>query len=418
MNDIEYKIKNVLLQDIEIPSDYKYIIRNTLKEKKEIHRSNQLVKILATGCICIIVTISIAYAKDISNFINIFFNHNRGIDLAINEGYIDNPNMNYVHSGKVEGYDNNKIIINAADTEIKVKNMLMDDYNLSFTFSIKLDNNIDISKITDIWFPEMLISDDNNNLILCTERYLFDEYCTENKLNYIYGEFNKNYINSGINYYTKAKITEDNTIELIYNFNASVYPYPKSKKLYIDIRKVNILRGESYEQIDQADVVLNGNWNIDFDVSEKFYNREAIIYNVKSCTDQSINITEVCVYNTGMVLEFTSKDKPIWNDGDSTEVQRQKLEEFGDYVNDLKSKNIKFINDEYVKNEKGEIFKPVDIGFDGSGIVYEYNGNFKHWQTYDLIKEKATDKLTVYIDLFLQGNRRNVVIELERILNT
>lgn len=410
MKDMEDRIRNALLQDIELPSEYKYMIRNTLKiQERKTRRSTKLVKLLATACASIVIITSIVYAKDISNIIYQFFNNNKGMNFAISEGYIDEPNVNYIKSDEVIGNDNGDII-NAYNTEVKVKNMLMDDYNLSFTFLIKLDDNIDVSKIIDAWFPDMLITDENNKIIYCTDKLLFDKYCLENKLNYEYDVFNENHINNEINHYTKAALIEENTIELIYNFNASVYHYPKSKKLYININKINLSRAS----FNQDNVILNGKWNLNLDVSEKFYKREAIVYTVKSCNDENINITEACVYNTGIVLEFTSKDKPIWNEDDSVEIQREKLWQFKNNKDNLESKGIKFINDEYIKNENGDIFRPIEGNFESSGTVYEYNGNFKHWQTFDMTRNKATNELIVNIDLFLQDNRRNVVIELER----
>ena len=134
MNNIEDKIKKALSEDIELPNDYKYIIRNTLKERKnEKMKRNRVIKILATSCACLAITTSLVYAKDISNFVQNFFNHNNGMDKAISNGYIDEPDMEYVGSKEVP---TNNIDIDARNTEIKIKNMLMDDYNLSFTFSL------------------------------------------------------------------------------------------------------------------------------------------------------------------------------------------------------------------------------------------------------------------------------------------
>ena len=127
MNNIEEKIEKALSQDIELPSDYKYIIRHTLRKRSDVKmKKNKIMKILATGCACVVITTSLVYAKDISNVIKNFFNHNKGMDVAIQEGYIDEPEMEYVNSTKTE--------ISTTNTAIKVKNMLMDDHNLSFTF--------------------------------------------------------------------------------------------------------------------------------------------------------------------------------------------------------------------------------------------------------------------------------------------
>lgn len=413
MKDIECKIREILSQDIKLPSEYKHMIRNTLKETvpNKIYMKNRIFKVLATACVSLIVATSIVYAKDISNFIYHFFNNNRGLDLAVNEGYIDEPNAEYITPENIVANDSG-MIIDASNTEIKVTNMLMDDYNLSFTFSVKLDDNIDISRIASVWFPDILITDENNNILICTEKYLFEDYCSKHSLDYKYDEFNEHHMNSGCDVRTKTRLSENHTTEITYNFKASVYPYPKSKKLYIYIPKINMSKDISYKQID---VVLNGDWKINFDVAEKFYNRESIIYAVKSCSDEKINVTEACVYNTGMVLEFTSKVKPIWNKNDSSEVISQKLDQFLKYEDNIYTNGLQYINEEFIVNEKGEIFKPVESGLEGGqGTTYGAYGDFIHWQTFDLITSKATKNLTVHVNVFLDGYQRDVVIELER----
>ena len=335
MNNIEEKIEKALSQDIELPSDYKYIIRHTLRKRRNVEmKKNKIMKILATGCACVVITTSLVYAKDISNVIKNFFNHNKGMDVAIQEGYIDEPEMEYVNSTKTE--------ISTTNTAIKVKNMLMDDHNLSFTFSIKIDDDIDISKIHDIAFPNMIITDENNKIIYCENREVFDKYCEKNNLQYEYLNFNENYINNGTNYYIKSKSLENHTLDVVYNFYTTVYSYPKSKKLNIDLTQINISESE---RLEGEELVLNGNWNIEFDVSEKFYNRESFVYTVTNCSDDSIDITEACAYETGMIYEFTSKDKPIYDENDEYEVKMQKIEDFLD-------KNIvDYVDDEYIENE-------------------------------------------------------------------
>lgn len=414
MKDIEYKIRELLSQDIELPSNYQLMIRNTLKENipNKTHIKNRIFKVLATACGILVIATSIVYAKDISNFIYHFFNNNRGLDLAVNDGYIDEPKAEYTTTENITASDSGTII-DASNTEIKVENMLMDDYDLNFTFSVKLDDNIDISRIARLWLPDILITDENNNILICTEKYLFEDFCSENNLDYKYNEFNEHHMNSGCDVRTKTPLSENHTAEITYNFKASVYPYPKSKKLYIYIPKINMCKDVvNYEKVD---VILNGNWKINFDVAEKFYNRESIVYTVKSCSDEKINVTQACVYNTGMVFEFTSKDKPIWNEDDSSEIVDKKIREFLKYEDNMYNNGIYYVNEEYIVNERGETFTPIESGLEGgSGTIYGAYGDFTHWQTFDLIKSKATKNLTVHVNVFLQGYRRDVVIELER----
>lgn len=80
-----------------------------------------------------------------------------------------------------------------------------------------------------------------------------------------------------------------------------------------------------YEISENEETILNGEWNIKLDVPEKFYNREVCIYNVKSCSDSEINVTNASLYDTGFRIEFNRKVSPIYNDDDSDEVKKEKM---------------------------------------------------------------------------------------------
>ena len=404
MSDFERKIIKALNDDIEIPADYRYTVRNALKTSKVKKRYGiyRYRKFLATACVGIVIGASLVYAKDIKKNIENIFNNDKGTSKAIAEGYIDNPDMDYIQSADVDATYNSEVI-DAKNTEIKVESMLMDDLNLNFLFSIKVDENIDISNIRKIRLPNILITDENNRIIYCENKEQFDKYCLEHNLDYEYLKFNENYINNETSYYIKSK--DGNTIDLIYNLSSGIYKYPNSKKLNINITQINMSEKEIFEN---EELILNGNWDINVDVAEKFYNREAMVYSVVSCSDDKIDIQEAAVYNTGMVFEFTSQDKPIYDEGDSIEVQREKMEIFEE--NNI----IYYVNAEYIENEKGERFYSSSSTMDSSGTMYEVTGKFTHWQTFDLIPSDATNKLYVHFNLNLQGYSRDIVVELER----
>ena len=132
------------------------------------------------------------------------------MDNAIEHGYIDKPNMEYVSSN---------------DTEIKIDKVLMDDYNLNLEFNIKINENMLQENIKEISFPDMLITDEEKNILYCEDEQVFKEYCKVNNLEYIWKETNDKYINSGSNWYIKS-INKD-SISLIYNFYATNYPASK-----------------------------------------------------------------------------------------------------------------------------------------------------------------------------------------------
>lgn len=399
-------------------------------------------KIAVVACLCLVLTSSVVFAKDIEKIITNFFNKNKGITSAIESGYIDELEMNYIDSNntstlvildtenKVENsisVDNtNQLIVPVAtngvsteepspeeiqtiateNTKIKVDNMIMDDFNMSFTFSVKVDDTIDVSKIRRMRFPDMIITDENKNILYCDNKEVFNNYCSENNLDYKFSEFNEHYNNNERSWYVKSKSTKDNTITFIMNLNTIVYPYPKSKKLYINLSQINMTEREIYQN---EEYILKGNWNVEVDVDEKFYNRENIVYNVTYCSDDKLTITEACLYNTGMVFEFISQDEPMFNETDSIEIKREKQRQF------LKERETNhFVNSEYIENEYGEKFYSVSDGTQTAGTIYETNGKFKHWQTFELTPNNATNQLTVHINLYLHGYERDVIVILEK----
>lgn len=441
MNNLDNYIIETLKKPINKPSHYEDAIKNAFQDKQILIYKMKFMKLATVICSFIILSTGIVYAKDIEKIIVNFFNKHTGMNSAIENGYIDNPKMNYVESESPAtivvletekdtespiSTNNNDLIIpvdmtgisteepsseeiqifNSNNTNIKINNLLMDDYNLSLTFSIKVDDNIDVSKIRKLRLPNMIISDENHNIIYCENKDTFNNYCTTNNLNFNFLEFGEHYNNNERNWYIKSKSLEDNTLTFVMNLNSIVYQYPKSHKLYINFSQINMTEREIYQN---EEYILNGNWNIEYNVPAKFYNRENIIYNVTYCSDNKLTITEACVYNTGMVFEFTSQDKPMFNETDSIEVKREKQKQF------LKDRETnQFINSEYIENEYGQQFYSVSDGTQTAGTIYETTGKFKHWQTFELTPADATNKLTIHINLFLHGYERDVVIQLER----
>ena len=339
----ENKLKRVFTEEIEVPYRVKNKIRTILNDKKERKNRNRLIfntiKILATMSACFIITTGVVFAKDVYNFINNFFSNNKGMDNAIEQGYIDKPNMKYVESN---------------GTEIKINKVLMDDYNLSLEFNINLNKELKTENINDIHFPDMIITDENNNILYCEEPMVFEEYCKSNDLEYKWTHYNENYINSGSNKFIKTNNGE--TINLIYNFYAS--KYPKSKKILINFNKILC----SYKD---KDIIINGNWQIEYEVPEKFYNRDAYIYTVKKCTSDKIRIEEVTVTETTtkMIIQTDEKTFLPYELTDDEETKNRKIQEELERQQNMTIKDFeksrKFKN-EYIENSNGEKFYPTN----------------------------------------------------------
>ena len=389
----ENKLKRVFTEEIEVPYRVKNKIRTVLNDKKERKNRNRLIfntiKILATVSACFIITTGVVFAKDVYNFINNFFTNNEGMDNAIEQGYIDKPNMEYVESN---------------GTEIKINKVLMDDYNLSLEFNINLNKELKTENINDIYFPDMIITDENNNMLYCEEPMVFEEYCKSNNLEYKWTHCNENYINSGSNKFIKTNNGE--TINLIYNFYAS--KYPKSKKILINFNKILC----SYKD---KDIIINGNWQIEYEVPEKFYNRDAYIYTVKKCTSDKIRIEEVTVTETTTKMIIQTDEKPFlpYELTDDEETKNRKIQEELERQQNMTIKDFeksrKFKN-EYIENSNGEKFYPTNSTSEDTGYSFIDMNYLLHWQTFNLNKYNTTKTLKIYMNY----NGEDIVIELER----
>lgn len=389
----ENNLKRIFTEEIEVPYCVKNKIRTVLNDKKERKNRNRLlfntIKILATVTACFIITTGVVFAKDIYNFINNFFINNEGMDNAIEQGYIDKPNMEYVESN---------------GTEIKINKALMDDYNLSLEFNMDLNKKIKAENIEDVYFPDMIITDENNNILYCEDQTTFETYCKNNNLKYTWKETNENYINSGSNKFIKTNNGE--TINLIYNFYAS--KYPKSKKILINFNKILC----SYED---KTIMINGNWQIEYEVPEKFYNREAYIYTVKNCTSDKIRVEEVTVTETTTKMIIQTDEKPSlpYELTDDEETKNRKIQEELERQQNMTiedfEKSKKFKN-EYIENSNGEKFYPTNSTSEDTGYSFIDMNYLLHWQTFNLNKYKTTKTLKIYINY----NGEDIVIELER----
>ncbi len=400
MDNIDMKFKEILSQDLDLSYKYKNMVRTTLKERKKLKNTDfkSVFKIISVACTCLIVTTSIVFAKDIGNFISNFFNTNKGIDKAIENGYIFEPDVK----------------IDSSNTEVKLENLLMDDYNLNFTLSLKFDDNIDVVNIKKIELPDMIIADEENRILFCSNKETFDNYCKEYSLNYEYLNFDDKYINSGINWYIKSKDKDQNSLNIICNLYGK--NYPKSRKLNINFNTINLFNN------DNSTMCIEGIWNLEISIPEEFYNRNVLLYKVKSCSNPNINVSKAEVTNTGMKFELFIEEEKIYNENDSEEVINQKIAEanerstenlieraeqgnyFGYYMGDFKK-------DTYVETDDGVKFYPSNSNAEESGCYTDlFNGIVNYWQTYNLTSYDATQNLKIY----LQYKGEDIFIELER----
>ena len=298
--------------------------------------------------------------------------------------------------------------ISSNGTDARVENFLMDDYNLSFTLDIKFGDNVNVSEILDVTIPDLLITDEENRILYCGDKEMLTDFCAESNMNYEYKIFNENYINSGINNFIRSKNEETNSIEVVCNLQGD--KYPKSEKMKINFEKIGILKQNN----ENNNIFVVGNWKLALDVPDKFYNREEIVYTIKSCNYDDIYIDEFSVKNTGTTFAFHTKVEPIYNESDTEEVKRDKKNKMYQWYYKETLEGRDFIINEYIEEESGDKYYSATHDSENSKTNYLITGEFDHYQIFNLSKYNLTNKLKIRFTLNLPSETRDVIIELER----
>lgn len=381
--------------------DTLYSIKNRQKSKYKI---KDLLKKVAMICIGAITLFGgYCFAKAIIQYY--FYPENNGIETAASNGYIYTVNSDYVIS------NNNKL---------KVDNILMDDYTLNLSFSLELDN-VDYTKIEDLIFSNILITDDYNNILYANNEQSFNNYCDKNNLNYSFMDFTDNYINSGVNWYIQS--IDNNIIKVIYNFTPSgLSKYPNSKSLNINLKNFKI--AENSEEI-------SSNWFFTIDLPDYFYNRTSISYKLAESNNPNFKIKEFNVYKScsKLIMEMPNPEKVV-SDEEFTNLTKQFLEE-----NNEKNKKIQedpnvdipqsetekrlleivdaqgeIYRNIYIENSVGKRFYPSNTSFENSGSYDLTDETIFYWNTFNLTSNDLTDFLTLHISY----NNNDIIIKLQR----
>lgn len=381
MDNLDNKISEIFKKNIELPNSYQYTIRNTIKaQNKKRHLKNKFKLIPTISGIAILVsTVAFATTTFIQEALE-YYNSSKAINRAISEGYIEETNMNYIESN---------------GTEIKVKDFLMDDFNLALTFNIALQNDINIKEIADTKISHFILTDENKNIIYCDSEDLFNDFVKENNLNYQFRKYSDGYLNVGFGYFIREKYTDNNSMEYVFKIYGE--NFPKSKKLYLNFNNLELSNSETD---DNNKFMLSGNWNIELDVPSKFYNREAVIYNVIKCSDPDIYDTSAVVYDTGMKFHFKKKIPKICDEGDSKEVIHEKLVKKINEDNYNRKNNINQSDWAYIEAENGTKYSVSDGAFGDLHYSFAYiDGFIDYYETFDFNLSDIQNNIKIYVGL-------------------
>lgn len=212
---------------------------NSTKPKEENTTNNAiLLKRVAVFVVSLgVITATTVYAKDIVNFISkIFTNSNSGIDKAVDNGYVQNVDMDFIKCG---------------DIGVKVDYLLMDDKNLDISFVYKYyGDDVAFDSMT---FGNLTIKDEEDNVLYCTSPNIVEN----------------NLIKTNTYSYNNQQLTND------HSFRNSILitsqKLPASKILHIELSQVALTLNAERTYID-------GNWNFSICIDDKFVIRDSYEY--------------------------------------------------------------------------------------------------------------------------------------------
>ena len=421
------KIKNEIIDDVKM----KMAISNF--QKQELKKISRKKTIFDTVAIASMITISVSgmvFAKDISTQIYNKFSNGKGVETAINEGYIEETNMESTNSKTVTQNIETGQIIEDTNTSIKVDEFLMDDFWLSLTFDVALSdeikNIISNKDVGEIYFDDLVVYDENGVVLFVLDNEDLELFKQRNNIEI------KDVIGSGVNTFPAEKT--DISVKIIYNiYTGSEAPYPKSKELHFDITRMRLSKNVEVPYGDE-EITIKGNWNFKLDVPEKMWNRQNVIYKQKSTTNPEFNINSAILYDTGMEIQmkFKAEKQKSWHEIESEFSEEiafyysldkddelrnidilnyfeRELYQNPEYQKAMKNETDKWHYEKYLMNNKGEKFYMTEGPRENGGASIDDDGFMTSTVMFDLTKYDATDEITLHIDY--KGNAADIVME-------
>lgn len=250
----------------DIPLSTQKAIENAFKEKhKEKSTTITMLKRVAIFILSLgIITATTVYAKDIANFIkNIFTNSNPGIDKAVDSGYVQNVDMDFITYN---------------DVGVKVDYLLMDNKNLDISFVYKYYD--ETSSFDSLTFSNLTIKDEQNNSLCVVSE-------NDSDIN------NIDILGTSIKSVNEPELVDNTTVRE--SLLVSSEGFPNSQILYIEITQMTLVVNNEIKNID-------GNWIFSINLNNNLVSRISNKYN--STTNPYIDNINASVNNTSLDLEL------------------------------------------------------------------------------------------------------------------
>lgn len=444
-NESYDKLDNILFNEFErnlkMPKDYEEKVKSMLDKTTGYNSKKRATEMLKHSFLrkvaSVVVILGVAggavYAG--CNFENIKkFIFDGGIGTAVENGYVANIEQN-IQEKQMQVIENNEIIVDNIEVGPNVDSFVMDDSNLCINFSFNFENEVKkYLNLKDLHLFELenLVITDGESKILFENlnKEDFKAYCQKCNLQYEKGEFNENYINSGVNIVSYDKT--DNTIKIMYNVYGS--KYPKVKKIKIEFNGIRLAEHIMDNEIEDS-IVLKGEWSIELSVPEQMYNRTSESYKVVKTSNENFEVYSAKVSDTGFEFGTIIKNcKDTMNDADyinkindlhqalsnpniteeenlriSKEIKKISNDKLKVILTEEIDENNRHVKSTYVTNSNGKRFE-LDLTVGRKQTANRIDDDtFDYYNTFEMTKKDSTDKIEVILDY--RGEKVNIELE-------
>ena len=309
-----------------------------------------------------ILLTGVCYGKEIKEFAKKLFGENAsdGVNIAIENDYVANPNTDYIESNGIE---------------VSINSFLLDDYNFDISFNLKFSDDYNIDEMLKLDIMNLKVTNENGEKIFATRESDNEEahnlYETEQEARKYFDYYNGAY---------SSYAEKINDKELIYYLTATGNSdfFPEANKLIVSFSKIGI-DNHKLENFEKDLPIYVGNWNYNIEVPEKMAKRSLEYYEVKEINDNNLLFDKAILSNTAFKV----------------------------YLNNAYEIDMNY--NDYIENSKGEVFKP-SMRSDGDGGLYTSEDNtLNYYNTFNLTSSNATDTLKLHL---FKKDGKEVIIEL------
>lgn len=373
--------------------------------KNNMRKSSGIIKGLAVAACFIFLIGGVTFADELSEKIYDIYNFRKqyNIQTKLPEEIVNDEeklqevmsNINAIIPWEPNAAD----IVESENTTVEISSVGMDDYYMVFEGSINLaDEVLEKMPIEDIYvirIPDLVIRDENDNILFCMEENKLKELFKTDDIEAI--KNNSKYCISEAKIYSFKNYDElgNNPFNFEYYINTALPGrYPKSKKLYFEFTKLALDAPEAhmgrkpYLNQDQT-LTVSGNWNIEFDVEPKYYEREELItYKLTKSDSNPKNQLLYCFYKDGVMhtsfrLESEERNNGPWGsvklgdmfaeldvDKDIKDYMMYKICSSDEYkAREKWVEEVRFTKYHYIENSNGVRSKPMGLCKFEDGIM-------------------------------------------------